>query len=449
MSIAAVIGAGTAGLLASQVLSKYYDRVYLIERDNILNQDVKRTGIPQQAHIHTLLLRGLQILESYYPEIQTDMDKLNCPRIHWAEDLHVQTTGGVGVRHDLGFETRGISRFALDKLMRTYALRTENIIPIVDTRVTGLIWENNEIRGVYFEEGMNGGKKSLEADLVIVASGRNTPVEQWLQEGNYKVPQPTILNSHLGYASRRYKIPSHIHLDSKLIAIQPRPQQKFYRGAGATQIEDSEVIVTLVGVNSDYPPTTNENAYLDFARSLYDAKTSEWIEQLEPISPIAGCRPISILQHYNQMPNYPDNLLILGDAFCSLNPFYGQGMTIAAITASLLDRMLSRADLANLRGFSHRFQNRLAKTVSFPWRVGVGEDLRYPLTEGVDQNLTYKLAQYGTDFLLKAVAQDVNVGERFIRVMHMLDSPFMLLDPMYGFYCLRYWLRSLSNSVQD
>lgn len=449
MSIAVVIGAGTAGLLTSQVLSKYYDQVYLIERDDILSNAAKRTGIPQQAHIHTLLMRGLQILESYYPEIQEDMDKMNCPRIHWAEDIHVQTTGGLAIRSDIGIRTRGISRCGLDKLMRTYTLQTANIVPIINAQVTGLICEDNKILGVYFEEGIKGETQGLEADLVVIASGRNTPVERWLQQGNYHVPQPTVLDSHLGYASRRYKIPAHINLDSKLIAIQPRPQQKFYRGAGATQIEDGEVIITLVGVNSDYPPTAKEKAYLDFARSLSDAKASEWIEQLEPISPIVGYRPISVLQHYNQIPNYPDNLLIIGDAFCSLNPFYGQGMSIAAVTASLLDRMLSQVDIANLGGFSRQFQNRLAKTVYFQWWIGVGEDLRYPQTEGVDSNLIYKLAQYGTDFLLRAAGQDVHIGKRFLSVMHMIDNPLMLLDPIYGLYCLRYWLRSLFQSIND
>jgi flavin-dependent dehydrogenase len=329
-----------------------------------------------------------------------------------------------------------------------FTLQTENIILVADARVTGLLWKQNSVIGIQFEQGQNKENHTLEAELTVIASGRTTPISEWLRQANLSIPQATSLNSYLGYASRRYKVPNDVRLDSKVIAIQPRPKKQFYRGAGATQVENNEVIITLVGVNADYPPT-EETKYLDFARSLTDPKTSEWIESLTPIGPIVGYRPISTLQHFDQIPNFPDGLLIMGDALCSFNPFYGQGMSVAATSSIMLDKILSQTNTKNLKGFTQRFQKSLAQSLFFPWYVGAAEDLRYPQTEGINPDVLYKLAQYGTDFLLSASGRDVIIGKKFLRVMHMLDNPIQLLTPIYGLHCLRYTTTSLFKSLRN
>src|SRR6478609_8509896 len=46
------------------------------------------------------------------------------------------------------------------------------------------------------------------------------------------------------------------------------------------------------------------------------------------------------LRHFDDLPGWPDGFIVLGDAACCFNPVYGQGMTVAAIEALVLQAWL-------------------------------------------------------------------------------------------------------------
>ena len=75
----------------------------------------------------------------------------------------------------------------------------------------------------------------------------------------------------------------------------------------------------------------------------------------QPIGEIATFRnPAAVWRRYDQMRRFPRGLLVIGDALCSLNPIYGQGMTMAALQALTLRHCLRRGDDA----LAHRFFSR-------------------------------------------------------------------------------------------
>jgi hypothetical protein len=84
-------------------------------------------------------------------------------------------------------------------------------------------------------------------------------------------------------------------------------------------------LVTLGGAARDYPPT-DEAGFLAFARSFPTPLFVEALDAAEPLSPIYGYRKMeNQWRHFEKVRNWPENLLVLGDAVCSFNPLLRAG----------------------------------------------------------------------------------------------------------------------------
>ena len=75
--------------------------------------------------------------------------------------------------------------------------------------------------------------------------------------------------------------------------------------------------------------------------------------------------PSSQWRRYDKMRRFPDGLLVCGDAMCSFNPIYGQGMSVAALDAMALRECL-RGGVTDVR---RRYFRATAKSIGVAWQI--------------------------------------------------------------------------------
>lgn len=434
---AVVIGAGMAGLWAARVLTDHFTRVTVVERDRLPERPDHRRGVPQAYHAHTLLARGQRELERLFPELDAELAAAGAPRVDWTWDCRSFFRTGWVPRYRSGLTTRTCSRDLLEWSVRC-ALARRGVEFREGRDVLGLCHDigTDRVTGVRLGGWGDGvgssSSEMLAADLIIDASGRNSRTPEWLAALGYGRVRETVVDPSLGYASRIYRRPPAMCTDWRAMVVSSVPISQS-RGGVIYPIEGGGWLVTLAGIGGDYPPT-DEEGFLAFAQSLATPALYEAIADAEPLSPIRGYRRTeNRLRHYERLARWPTGFVALGDATCTFDPVYGQGMTVSALGARVLDRCLraqwqGHSD-GDLRGLGGRFQRRLALSNATPWLLATSEDFRWPTTRGKRPGLLIRLAHRYLDRVLALLVEDPTVAQAFFAVLHLLRSPIALLFP--------------------
>src|SRR5262249_25953709 len=180
----------------------------------------------------------------------------------------------------------------------------------------------------------------------------------------------------------------------------------------------------------DCPPA-GDREFLEFARSLEVADVGVALESAEPLTAVSVHRfPANRRSHYEKLKRLPDGLLVMGDALCSFNPVYAQGMTVAALEAIALDRCLRRHSRTRypIHGLGRSFHQAASGILDAPWQLATGEDLRYAEVEGRRPLGTGFMHWYG-GLVHQATARDRRVAREFYKVMHLTQPPALLFHP--------------------
>jgi 2-polyprenyl-6-methoxyphenol hydroxylase-like FAD-dependent oxidoreductase len=419
---AVVIGASMAGLLAARALADFYGTVTLVERDVFPVSDIPRKGVPQGRHAHGLLARGRSVIERFFPG--------------WTDE--VVASGGVrgDIAGDVNWVGHGVtiksapsdligllaSRPVLEGHVRRRLLALPNVRAVENCAVQGLTAsaDNAAIKGVRVKAG--NVEQVIEADLVVDASGRGSLSPAWLESLGYIRPEEERIEIGIGYTTRLYRR-SPGDLNGKLAVVVAGSGPNWRNGVVLYQTED-RWIVSIGGFFGDHAPD-DDLLFAAYAGSLPTPEIYNIVADAEPLSDfVSYSYPANLRRRYEKLTDFPRGYLVIGDAVCSFNPVYGQGMTVAAQEAALLQQCLEQGD----SDLARRFFAIATDAIDIPWDIAVGNDLRHPKVQGV-RSLKMRFINWYIGKLHLAARDDAVLATAFLRVANLEAPPTLLLSP--------------------
>lgn len=430
---AVVLGASMGGLLAARVLADHFENVTVVERDVLPDDAANRRGVPQGRHVHALLARGAQTLEEFFPMILDELVADGAPvwndgklsKFYLSYSGHVADQAGTFIRDDNAMAMYMASRPFLECHVRRRLKALDNVTIVDGHDVTELTStaDRGRITGVRVIDRDSRAAKELTADLVMDAMGRAAHTPGFLEDLGYGRPAEDHIVMHTTYVSQLLRIPPGT-LEELLVIVSPAPGRP--TGMFLTGYENDTWIFTVFGMVGRVPPR-DLDGMLAFARDYGPEHLLAAVRSGEPIAPVVQHRmPSSQWRRYDKMRRFPDGLLVTGDAICSFNPIYGQGMAVAALDALALRDCLRRgtADLPR------RYFRAAAKSIGVAWQLGAGSDLAFPEVEG-RRTPAMRMTNRFADWVLAAGESDPEVVGQFFRVTGLLDPPTRLLTPAF------------------
>jgi 2-polyprenyl-6-methoxyphenol hydroxylase-like FAD-dependent oxidoreductase len=315
------------------------------------------------------------------------------------------------------------SRPLLESLVRQRLRAIGNVTLFEGYDVVDLLSteRGDRVTGVRIRAHDSDGEQELPAALVVDATGRSARTPAFLQRLGYGRPPEEGLQMRLVYSSQLLRIAPGT-LDEKLILIGAVPGRP--TGMALLGYENDTWMFTVFGMTGVEPPCELADM-LSFVDGFTPAHVLAAIRTGEPLAEVCRFRyPESRWRRYDKMRRFPDGLVVLGDAMCSFNPVYGQGMTVAALQAQALGECLRRGpdDLA------WRYFREAAKIIRVAWQFATGADLGLPEVEG-HRPLGVQLSTKYVDRLQTIAETDGAVAEQFFRVIGLIDPPTTLLRP--------------------
>ncbi|MCV7410924.1 2-polyprenyl-6-methoxyphenol hydroxylase-like oxidoreductase [Mycobacterium florentinum] len=424
---AVVLGASMAGLLAARSLSEFFDAVTVVERDPLPDTGVPRRGVPQGRHLHALLPRGAQVIEEFFPGILDElvvdgahyMDGRDLSQLHYNVGGHLLARSGSATGCTAYLATRPFLEDHVRARLRTIGnvtlLDEHDIVELTATP------DHHRVTGARVVGRRSGEELTLRADLVVDATGRAARTPTWLDALGYDRTREDQVMVELTYVSQLLSMaPDALHELGFLVGPVPgRP-----RGLAILHTENDTWVFTVFGIAS-HGPHPDLRSMCEFVEDIAPPQLLAAVKAAKPIGePTRHRQPSSRWRRYDKLRRFPQGLLVIGDAICSFNPIYGQGMTVAALEALALRDCLSRGTV----NLARRFFQAAAIPIRTAWELSANPDLCLPEIEGTPPVLTRLLNAY-VDRVLTAAEYDPAALNQFFRVTSLVEPAARLLRP--------------------
>jgi 2-polyprenyl-6-methoxyphenol hydroxylase-like FAD-dependent oxidoreductase len=438
----AVVGGGMSGLLAALFLARDGHRVTVYERDDTDLPETAddafhgwdRRGVAHARQSHALLARLRKILRERAPDVLAGLAEQGATEITVEQILPPDIEDRAPRPGDEDLVLLCCRRLTIEWVLRRAVTSEPRVAWRAGVGVAGLLGSGTEVRGLRLEDGT-----TVDADLVVVAGGRNSQVMDWIAElGGSAQPAEEHSEAGIIYLSRFYRLRE--GREMPLLTKDGAGGDLGYV-AFAGFYGDNRTFSITFGVpigDRELMVLRNEHAWEAAIRTM---------TPLEPWTAAGLADPITKVESMARLRNrirrmvvdgepVATGVIVVGDAAMATNPWYGKGCSLAGIAAAAL------ADALAAHG-----RDRVALALAMDEAMSAEMEPHYALARRQDDDRMklHAALQDGTepdavvaatrDFILNglipATRADPDVFRRFFRSFNMLDAPDDLMaDPV-------------------
>jgi 2-polyprenyl-6-methoxyphenol hydroxylase-like FAD-dependent oxidoreductase len=416
---AVVIGASISGLLTASALAGTFDQVTLVDRDILPALPAIRRGAPQGRHAHLLLTAGCTAVEDLLPGFTQDAVRAGALHVDLQQDLRWYCEGHRLCPAPSGLDGLAASRPLIEDVIRTRVAALPGVDIVAGCDAVGLAsgGRGQHVAGVTILPRRDGAASSvLPADLVVDATGRSSRAPLWIAELGYHGPAQEQCGLGASFASRLYRRDQGAAGGRVGTAVVPWPGSPL--GAMLLAQEGGTFVLTTAGLDGTEPPA-DDAELISFSKRLPGPDFTEVIRPSARLTKTVRLRyPRSVRRRYDLLTRFPGGFLVTGDALCSLSPVHGQGMSVAAMEAVLLRRLLAHGP-GQLAG---RFFTAAAALLSMPWAMTCRTGKPSDGQPCYSQDLGAYLSRF-----YAAASGDPALARALLRVASLTDPPSALL----------------------
>lgn len=452
-----VVGGSCNGMAVALALSKHGHRVTILEKDELPDCDSpfeafeswKRRGAPQVMHSHAFLARLHNSIVENAPGFYQELLDAGAEKMRFTDMVGELFPDAEFVSSDDEIVLLACRRMTYDWVLKRHLERTTDTIYRDGIEVVGLEAVRDEATGLprvtgVRVRGSDAEREVLAADLVIDASGRRTKLGRWLQEIGADELEEEVTECGIFYSSRFYRL---------LDGVEPPPLNG-HIGADLGYMKyaifpgDSRVFsVTLAASpeDDDLRGILRSEKIFDAAALALPA-TGAWVDPTvsEPITEVFGFGNLKDMLRLFVKDGVPLalGLFPIGDSLVHANPLTGRGCALGWLEAlHLADALEEQPD--DLKAFALELHAKLVDDL-VPWYVNIrdqdraliearnieksgGDPYAFQREDGTTDPKAFMRSLF-RDGLGPALAEDIVILRKFMRVFNMLDAPESLIQ---------------------
>jgi 2-polyprenyl-6-methoxyphenol hydroxylase-like FAD-dependent oxidoreductase len=330
-----VVGAGPGGIGAAAPLAAAGHEVTVVDRDpappdsdDEAWSSWERRSVAQERQPHFFLARLWKELSETAPSLRAELEACDPAVVHFGDRLPPHAVDRNAVADDPELVSMGFRRPTFERALRRWIERESNLTLRCGVEVTGLVADGDGtlpcVRGVALADG-----SVVDADLVVLATGRHGPASRWLREIGAGPVEEDEADGGLAYFSRYYRLPEGgafpeqygpLVADVGTVLAFTFPADHGTFTIAATPLADDAPMRGL----------KDNDAFDRFMRAI--PRTAAWLET--GAQPISDVRPLARIEDRRRRMVVDGRPAALGvvltaDAALCTNPVLGRGTSLA------------------------------------------------------------------------------------------------------------------------